>query len=580
METVRKWLKISNKLSRDWNEKSSVAQWNYETNISQENSNKLISLSIKHEKWMKDQAYTAKMFLGQLQFDDLDMKRQLILKSVVAVPASENILREQKITQQQMSKLYSESKLCLSRKCLSLEPDLLKIMSDSRDPNQLLWAWKGWRDVIGPSSRDLFSKHVYQLNIGAKNNGFDDIGQYQRQKYYEHPEIIQSVSDQLLQEVMPLYIELHTYVRHRLSQYYGPNIIKNSLSTIPAHILGDMWGQSWGNIYSIVQPFPLINIDDFDALITNLSTTSTQLQEKSVSFYTSIGLSSMMPKFWKKSITKYQTIAMDCHPKAFDFFRQDDFRIKMCANAIVSAYDWNVVHHEMGHLEYYMAYRHQPDVYRKPANPAIDEAIGDTLTMFASSHLRHMHILVDKESKKGLDYKRKINILMREALDKIPSMLFSYVLEKWRWLVYRGDITTSNYTKSWWKMRYHFQGIHPPVKRFESDFDPGSKYHVLADIPYIRYFLSTILQYQIHESLCQVTKNIASQRCDITGSQEAGAKLLDFMKLGAKLPWPESLKQLTGSANISSEPIWNYFHPLYKWLKTRNDRHFEVNFSR
>ncbi|XP_014768719.1 angiotensin-converting enzyme [Octopus bimaculoides] len=571
-ETVQRWLEHSNEVSRVWNERLNSAQWRYETNISQENSNQLISVSIQSDAWFRKQAKFSRLLLDHFPFDDLDMKRQLRLKSVTAVPESDAIIRKQKVFQQQMSRTYSKSKLCAARKCLSLEPDLIKMMSVSRDPRQLLWAWKGWRDVIGPSTRDLLTNYVHLLNIGATDNGFSDIGEYQREKYYEFPQWIEVLSDQLLREIKPLYVELHTYVRHKLSQFYGPAVMKESVSTIPAHLLGDMWAQAWGNIFPIVRPFPSNTKEDFDTIINNQSLTPTELQQKAEQFYESIGLNPMMPKFWRNSIFKNQLTEMDCHPKAFDFHRKRDFRVKMCTNDMATTYDWNVAHHEMGHLEYYMAYRNQPDIYRNPANPAVDEAVGDTLAMFSSTHKRHIYRLSQGGSDKH-NYKRNINLLMREALDKIPTMIFAYLLEKWRWRVYQGDISSANYTQAWWKMRYDYQGIHPPLQRTESDFDPGSKYHVLADIPYIRYFFSTVLQYQIHEKLCQITgRNIPIQHCDIAGTKEVGAKLLDFMELGSSFSWPQSLKRLTGTATISSRPILNYFYPLYTWLKNINDR--------
>ena len=64
----------------------------------------------------------------------------------------------------------------------------------------------------------------------------------------------------------------------------------------------------------------------------------------------------------------------------------------MCTGNVSSSYYWKVAHHEMGHLMYYRAYRDQPDIYRNPANAALDEAIGDTIAM-SSLTLRHMQQL-------------------------------------------------------------------------------------------------------------------------------------------------------------------------------------------
>ena len=79
-----------------------------------------------------------------------------------------------------------------------------------------------------------------------------------------------------------------------------------------------------------------------------------------------------------------------------------------------------------------------------------------------------------------------INFLMMQALRRVAPLPFTLLVDQWRWKVFSGRITPSNYNSEWWRMRMHYQGVMSPVPRSEKDFDPGAKYHVGANYPYIR----------------------------------------------------------------------------------------------
>ena len=56
---------------------------------------------------------------------------------------------------------------------------------------------------------------------------------------------------------------------------------------------------------------------------------------------------------------------------------------------------------------------------------------------------------------------------------------------QWRWRVFSDGV--ADMTTRWWELRLQYQGILPPIPRTERDFDPASKYHVPADLPYSKY---------------------------------------------------------------------------------------------
>ena len=137
-------------------------------------------------------------------------------------------------------------------KCLQLHPDLVTIMKKSRDPKELLFAWKNYRDSIGPRIKSTYERFVEYLNIGAKESKWKDYGDYLRSSY-EVGDQLESKVEKLWSDLKPLFDELHAYVRFKLSKKYSQ--VKDG-EPIPAHLLGTMHADDWLNIYDIVVPFP------------------------------------------------------------------------------------------------------------------------------------------------------------------------------------------------------------------------------------------------------------------------------------------------------------------------------------
>ncbi len=147
--------------------------------------------------------------------------------------------------------------------------------------------------------------------------------------------------------------------------------------------------------------------------------------------------------------------------------------------------DLVTIHHEMGHIEYYLQYKEQPVVFREGANPGFHEAIGDLLALSVSTpgHLHKVGLfspLVD-------DYETTLNFQMQTALKKIAFLPSGYLLDIWRWDVFSGETTFDHMNKRWWELRIKYQGLSPPVKRSENDFDAGALYHIPAGVGFMRF---------------------------------------------------------------------------------------------
>ncbi|TMS22647.1 Angiotensin-converting enzyme [Larimichthys crocea] len=458
---------------------------------------------------------------------------------------------------------YSVAQVCRPDKtCHPLDPDLQKIMAESRDYDELLFAWKGWRDAAGKVIRQDYKRYVELANKAATLNGHSDNGAFWR-SLYETPTFEEDL-ETLWKELEPLYQNVHAYVRRALYKNYGPERI-NLKGPIPAHLLGNMWAQTWSGIMDLVMPYPdATQVDATPAMVAQGWNPIRMFQE-SDRFFTSLGLLPMPPEFWNKSMLEKPSDGRQvvCHASAWDFYNRKDFRIKQCT--VVTMDDLITVHHEMGHVQYFLQYKDQPVSFRDGANPGFHEAIGDVLALSVSTpkHLQSIGLLDKVES----NHESDINFLMNMALDKIAFLPFGYLMDQWRWKVFDGRIPSTEYNKEWWNLRMKYQGLCPPVTRTEDDFDPGAKFHIPANVPYVS---STRLCVKL------LTMWGPLHTCDIYKSKEAGKLLGDVMKLGFSKPWPEAMAMITGQPKMTAQPLMQYFKPLIDWLETENNKNNEV----
>jgi hypothetical protein len=148
--------------------------------------------------------------------------------------------------------------------------------------------------------------------------------------------------------------------------------------------LGNMWAQTWNERFNDLIAYPDAPLIDLTKTLRDKQFSVHEMYKTAEKFFTSIGLYSMTSKFWARSMfEKPKDRDVVCHAAASDFSNHDDYRVKICTE--VNEDYFYTIHHEMGHIEYYMAYaKGQPYVYRDGANSAFHEAIGDTIGMYAS----------------------------------------------------------------------------------------------------------------------------------------------------------------------------------------------------
>lgn len=563
------------------------ANWNYDSNLTDNNLRIMEeaeqrAATFSRQQW---QLFQAQGWPGKWpNIQDQDLKRQMEGYSI----QGQSALTQDKLTElqglvTQMTSTYSTAKVHLCTELdgqdvcdLNLEPDLTQLLSQKRDYDLLSQAWTGWRDVSGKQVRDKFKRYVELTNEAAVLNNYTDAGEEWLDPY-EDPTFKDEI-EQLWQEMKPLYQQLHAYVRRKLREVYGEDKV-GKRGPIPAHLLGNMWAQSWDGINDIVVPYPDKPSVDVTETMKQQGYTPLKMFQLSDEFFTNLNLTSMPSEFWDKSIiVKPPNTDLICHASAWDFHKYEDVRIKMCTD--VTMEDLFTIHHEMGHVEYYLQYRDQPFPYRTGANPGFHEAVGDSLALSVRTP-KHLHKIGLLDSVVD-DDEADINMLLNVALSKVVFLPFGYMIDQYRWDVFSGDIAPDRLNCGWWDKRFELQGLKPPVKRTEEDFDPGAKYHVVSSVPYIRYFVSFVVQFQFHKAMClkageydPSSPALPLHRCDVDRSKEAGDALASMLKLGASRPWLDALEALTGTRKMDSSVLREYFRPLEVWLKADNELHGE-----
>ena len=494
-----------------------------------------------------------------------DERRQLnLLKLSLVMVTPSDATEAEELTRiaARLNGLYGKGKWCSNPEkpasCLNVD-DVTKAMATLRDEKRLREVWEGWHTIAPPMRRD-YARLVELSNKGARELGFADTGAMWRAKYDMPPDAFTKEIDRLWDQVRPLYVELHAFVRMKLNERYGDVVPRDG--PLPAHVLGNIWAQDWSNINAIAAPPHLDPGFSLTDILKQRKIGAQDMVRAGERFYTSLGFAPLPGTFWERSLfLRPRDREVVCHASAWDIDMEADVRIKMCIDQ--TAEDFVVIHHELGHNFYSRAYKDQPVVFRDSANDGFHEAIGDTIALSVTPEYLVSIGLVEKAP----DASRDIGQLLSRALDKIAFLPFGLLVDQWRWKVFSGEVGPDAYNGAWWDLRLKYQGVAPPSARGEQFFDPGAKYHVPDNTPYARYFLAEILQFQFHRALSKAAGcTVPLHRCSIYGSKEAGSRLNAMLAMGQSRPWPDALEILTGSRQMDATAILDYFAPLKQWL--------------
>ena len=541
----------------------------------------------------------AKKFEGQQMSPETARAIQL-LKLATAMPAPKDPAKLAELTQiaTRMEGTYGAGTYCTgegdAKKCRQLG-ELEDVLRSSRDYDAQLDAWQGWHTIAQPMRKD-YTRFVELVNEGSKEMGFADTGEMWRSGYDMTPAEIAAETDRLWGQVKPLYEQLHCYTRTKLQATYG--VEKGQVNgLLPAHLMGNMWQQDWGNLWDMLEPYKgagSLDITgalekqyqaDYQAALAKAGPgpstdklfqaereaqlqVAKQMTERAQDFYTSLGMPKLPESYWTKTqFIKPMDRDVVCHASAWDMNMSGDVRTKMCIKP--NEEDFTTIYHELGHVYYYLAYNKLPPLFQTGAHDGFHEAIGDTMMLaMTPDYLKSIGMVGEQQqSNEAL-----INAQMRMALAKVSFMPFGLMIDRWRWGVFDGSIKPADYNKAWWELKAKYQGVAPATARGEDFFDPGAKYHVPGNTPYTRYFLSHVLQFQFYKGLCDAAGYKGPlYNCSFYGNKAAGQKFWAMLEKGASQPWQATLKELTGGEKMDAGAVLEYFAPLQDWLKQQNE---------
>ena len=542
------------------------ADWVYQTYITPDTEALTARAGAATTALLVNSAATAARFaaLPGLSFDTARKLSRMRTAIVLPAPTTPGAAEEVATLQARMQGVYGKGQGTLRGQPIN-GSDIEAAMGTSRNPDELKEMWLSWHDNVGKPIKADYVHMVELANAGAKELGYADTGALWRSNYDMTPEQFTALTDKLWAEVKPLYQQLHCFTRMKLNQTYG-DAVQARTGPIRADLLGNMWAQEWGNIYDVVAPKGAGDLGfDVGDLLQAKGYDPVKMVKAGEGFYSSLGFAPLPATFWERSqITKPRDREVVCHASAWDIDNKDDLRIKMCTK--VNGDDFVTIHHELGHNYYQRAYNKQSALYLDGANDGFHEAIGDTMALSITPEYLVQIGLLDRARVPSAD--KDVGLLLKQAMDKVAFLPFGLLIDRWRWQVFSGAVKPADYNKAWTEMRRTYQGIVPPGERGADAFDPGAKYHVPAVVPYTRYFLARLLQFQFYEAACrQAGWTGQLHRCSFYGNKAVGEKMNAMLAMGASKPWPDALEAFTGSREMSGKAMLRYFAPLSKWLK-------------
>ena len=549
------------------------AMWTYETDITAEHEALVVQADEAVMAWMTDNIPRAHTHLAAPGLTDAERRQLELLRRGTTLPAPADATKRGRLATvaAKMTGMYGAGKHCADpadeRTCLDLE-QLSKNLAEAaraKDWDAQLSAWQDWRTATR-TIQPLYGEFVTLGNEGAKDIGFSDLGELWRSGYDMTPAEAEAETERLWQQLRPLYEQLHCYTRGKLSETYGADKVAPD-GLLPAHLTGNMWAQSWEALYPQLVPHPGATDLDVAKAMAAQGWDAVKVVKTGETFFTSMGLDPMPATFWERSMfEKPADRDVVCHASAWDVELSDDQRIKMCIEGTFD--DLVTIHHELGHNYYTHYHTHLPILFQAGAHDGFHEAIGDALVLSVTPAYLHRLGLVEtvEDTPEAV-----LNKQMHDALAKIAFLPFGRMIDQWRWDVFSGKVPPEKWNEHWWTLRAEYQGVGAPDARPAGAFDPGAKYHIPGNTPYLRYFLASVLQFQFHASLCEAAGHTGPlHTCSVYGSEAAGKKLSAMLAMGASKPWPDALEAITGTRQMDAGPMLQYFAPLQQWLQTQN----------
>lgn len=432
-----------------------------------------------------------------------------------------------------------------------------EILRTSRDLDERRAVWEASKEV-GPTLKEGLVRLRDLRNQTVQALGYSDFFSYQVSEYGMSTEEMLALTDRLIEQLRPLYTEIHTWVRHELARRYDQPVPDE----IPAHWLPNRWAQDWS---------ALVTVEGLDVDAALAERSAEWIVRTGEAFYRSLGFEPLPESFYELSslypLPPDAPYMKNTHASAWHMDLDRDVRSLMSVEP--DRYWWGTTLHELGHIYYYLSYSRPavPIVLRSGANRAYHEGIGSMIGL-ASLQRR---FLANRELVPADAEVDRTQQLLREALEYVVFIPFSAgTMTRFEHALYAENLSPDELNAKWWELVRNYQGVVPPGPRGEEYADALTKTHINDDPgQYYDYALSFALLFQLHD---HIAANILEQDphdTDYWGHEAVGDFLRRVMSPGASRPWRQVLQETTGRS-LDAQAIVDYFEPLHDWLVEQN----------
>ena len=559
------FLEMYNRVGRRLSTVSQEAAWKSSTDVTPENTGRRIGADEANSAFVGSVYVIEKTkdFLRQKdQLDPLTVRQlKMILLAASAAPGSIPEVVSQRVAAEARQSAMLDSFEFKWQPPGKTAPEPLTanqiddLLGSSTNLPERLAVWTASKDS-GKALKPGLLRLRELRNRVASEMGFQSFFDLQAGSFDMSAAELRALNDQLVRDTRPLYEQLHCWARHTLAARYGQPVPK----LLPAHWLGNRWGQRWPGLVASI---------DLDPLFKDRS--PEWIVRQAVQFGESIGFPKVPAAFWTRSdlyeLPAGSTRKKNTHASAWHVDSDQDVRSLM---NVKGDYEWfTTAHHELGHVFYDLAYSTDavPFILRNGASPAFHEAMAEVLATSPSQlpYLRQLGVVPPETQLDSLQW------LLNAALDQIVFIPWSAgVMAAWEYDFYEGRLPADQLNQRWWQHVAACQGIAPPAARSEDYCDAATKTHINDDpAQYYKYAIAFAIKYQLHQ---HIARNILKQdprNCNYSGNKEAGEFLLRFMRPGATRDWRQLVKEATGQ-ELSARPMLEYFEPLTAWLREQN----------
>jgi len=503
-------------------------------------------------------AKTRGLLAKKAELTDLQVRQlEKVLYNAANNPATVADLVQQRIAAEtaQVEKLFGYD-FKIDGKSVSAN-DLDDLLVSSSDLEARRKAWESSKEV-GRELKDGLANLVKLRNGTVQNLGYANYFDYQVSDYGMSVDEMMKLNERFIQDIWPLYRELHTWARYELAKKYGAPVPE----LLPAHWVPNRWAQDWGD---------LVSVEGLDLDPVVAKHTPEWVVQQAEAFYVSLGFPKLPQSFWDKSslypAPEGANWKKNNHASAWHLDLENDLRSLMSVQA--NARWWNTTHHELGHIYYYISYTRPevPPLLREGANRGFHEAIGTMLGVAS----QQKDFLIAKGMIAADTKTDEVQTLLKEALDAVVFLPFAAgTMTHFERDLYSGNLPKDQYNARWWHYVKNIQGVAPPAERGEEFCDAASKTHINDDAAqYYDYAISGVLLHQIHRHIAEKILKQDPHNTNYWGRKDVGTFLEGILKLGATRDWRGVMKEQLGE-ELGAQAMLAYFDPLMSYLKQQN----------